>query len=160
MAYASYEQQEWSATYILFIIWALVSLAAPVFTRSRHPRASQQMESGTPVQGTYTQQHFRSDPLVMNAAADGNARKMSQLFRVTQTGFLLLFASTIAHALIPLSGHTGTNAVLTWIAFAFLIVWYTVTSAGYGESSVYELTLMIPAVILSIINFGLAFGGI
>ncbi|KAI8839787.1 hypothetical protein BJ741DRAFT_662684 [Chytriomyces cf. hyalinus JEL632] len=155
MAYASYEQQEWAATYILFIIWALISLTAPVFSRATSSHAGQQMEGGGAQSTSY-----RGDTLATNAAADATARRMAQLFRVTQTGLLLMFASTVAHALIPAVGHTGTEVVLTWIAFVFLIVWYAVTAAGYGESVVYELVLMIPAVILLVINFGLSFGGI
>ncbi|KAI8612749.1 hypothetical protein BC830DRAFT_1135339 [Chytriomyces sp. MP71] len=163
---ASYQQQQWSATFILFIFWALVGLIAAPFTSQRYrattahpPPVTQlgQAEAG----GTHTAnnpvplaQHH--DP-AMPHITEPTHRKLTNLTRATQTGFLLLFTTTVVHGAGPAPSYTTANSALTWISFAFLLIWYAVTAMGFGDSVVYELVLIIPVVVLQIINFGLGF---
>ncbi|KAJ3346410.1 hypothetical protein HDU83_003103 [Entophlyctis luteolus] len=154
---STYQLQEWSATYILFILWCIALFVAP-FMSLTHPRdvlrSAEAAYSSSTTSG--------AAPAI--AAARGSEttyNRAVQLAKNARLAFLLVFASTVAHNLVSDNGHAPSHATagITWATLAFELVWLLVVAAGHANSVIYDAGALAVVLALQIVNFGLAFPG-
>ncbi|KAJ3199877.1 hypothetical protein HDU82_000078, partial [Entophlyctis luteolus] len=120
---ASYELQEWAATYILFLIWCIALFMAPFMAYTKSSGAT--INDGDA--GLYGSTSTPAAVIASMRGADTVKRynRAVHFSENARIGFLLVFASTVAHEVAAIRHNTGAYRVtagLTWASLAVEII--------------------------------------
>ncbi|KAJ3185492.1 hypothetical protein HDU87_000115 [Geranomyces variabilis] len=151
---------QWIATYVLLILWALLEIFSQGFrhwgfVRSAKPVGGAGATSAT--DSAATAGSGIDQPGGAGGAGSGNTPahhwRASQAARVARNSFLISFAVTVANDLG--AGASRATFILTWVFFGISV--FYILMAMLLRHPALPGTLGIPQIVVGIVLFGLAF---
>ncbi|KAI8590245.1 hypothetical protein BDZ88DRAFT_415335 [Geranomyces variabilis] len=155
-----YRRNQWIATYILLILWALLEIFSQGFRHWGFIRSAKPTGGAGP--GAMSADSAATAGGDQPGGAGGGAGygsgpthhwRAAQAARVARNAFLMSFAATVANDLG--AGTSRVTSILTWIFFG-ISVFYILMAMLLRHPAV-PGALGIPQIVLIIIVFGLAF---